>query len=109
MASRLKLLAAATGDMKRAFRALEANKPDAVDESRDSCADHVTTRHMLFLKTGSETDLFEARRRFTLLPLDCGHNGRPKSDCLDLLDKALASVDSLKNDCNLSFAGFESV
>lgn len=86
---RLRLLASAVSEVKQSVKKITISRRETIDESRDSCFENTTVRQSLFLKSGSDADLFEARRRFALIPVDCGHNGKPKSDCLAILAKAL--------------------
>lgn len=94
MQGRLRLLGAALAEVKQSIKKFAIGRRETLEESRDSCVDHTTARQSLFLKSGSDADLFVARRRFALIPVDCGHNGKPKFDCFALLAKAL-NIDSL--------------
>ena len=58
--------------MKQMFKQMKNTdqRSEAMDESKESIADNVTTRNNLFLKTGSDTDLYEVRRRFCIIPVE---------------------------------------
>ncbi len=49
------------------MQALE-NKID-LEESRDSVTENATSRN-LFLKSGSESDLYEVRKKFMMIPVE---------------------------------------
>ena len=74
VSSRLKLLAGATGQMRRAFRELRGlEQKSDLNESRDSFAETGASGgggNALFTRAGSEGDFYEARRKFLLVPLE---------------------------------------
>lgn len=68
--SRIRMLHSAVASVKVALKGLDKQSRQDMDESKESIAEHFTTRNNLFLKTGSEADLYEARKRFCLIPVE---------------------------------------
>lgn len=70
--SRLRLLSNSVTSMKRIFKDMKNSeqKSEYMDESKDSLADqeHCSTRNV-FLKAGSEVDLYEIRKKFCMIPV----------------------------------------
>ena len=56
--------------MRHVFKEMRAaEKHDQIDESRESVTENVTTRN-LFLKSGSESDLYQVLKKFQIIPLE---------------------------------------
>jgi len=73
VANRLKLLASAVCQMRKLFRELKPLDPAELNESRDSLAEYVSSAaspNPLFTKAATESDFYDARKKFLLVPIE---------------------------------------
>ena len=58
--------------MKQMFKQIRDSeqKAEAFEESKDSIAENITTKNNFLSKLESETDIYDIRKRFCIIPVE---------------------------------------